>query len=176
MRIFVASALIFLSLVSFAHPLESFTAFGSTVDYTRPDPAKWNLVRNGIDEKSKKYLVMFEHTPIKDPQGRSIKPVIAIICEAVPDSVDVIRYSIAKRAHTPFKVNKMMSHHDGSFQYRNTVGYEGQYTRKVGHKVFVAHMRHGSAGLQVICDSTDGVYDKVEAEMRSFLRSIMFRE
>ncbi len=176
MRTFVAFTLILFSFVSYAHALESFTAFGSTIDYARPDPAKWNLVRNGIDEKSKKYLVMFDHTPIKDPQGRSIKPVIAIVCEEVPDSVDVIRYSIAKRAHTPFKVNKMMSHHDGSFQYRNAVGYEGEYTRKVKHKVFVAHMRHGSTGLQVICDSTAGVYDKVEADMRSFLRSITFKE
>ena len=123
------------------------------------------------------YLVMFEHTPIKDAEGRDIKPVIGVICESVPNSLDVIRYSVSKRASTPFKVNKMMTPQDGSFTHRNSVGYEGEYQRgSVLHKVLVGHLRHAAVGLQVICDSTDGVYDKVEADMRSFLRSLTFKE
>lgn len=176
MKALVASLLILFSFASIGHAQESFVAFGSTIGYGRPDPAKWNLVQNGMDEKSKAYLLMFEHTPIKDAQGRHIKPVIAIICEAVPDKLDVIHYSISKRAHTPFEVNRLITYQDGSFEYRNSVGYEGTYKRGVDHKVLVAHMRHGSMGLQVICDSTDGVYGQVEADMRSFLRSITFRE
>jgi hypothetical protein len=31
-------------------------------------------------------------------------------------------------------------------------------------------------GVQVICDSTDGVYEKVEADMLGLLRSITFKE
>ncbi len=176
MRTLITSILILVSYVSVAQAQESFTVFGSTIDYVRPDPAKWNLVSKGLDARSKGYLHMFEHIPIKDAQGRSIKPVIAIICETVPDSLDVIRYSISKRAHTPFKVTKVITFQDGSFGYRNSVGYEGEYRRGVDHKVFVGHMRHGKVGLQVICDSTDGVYSHVESDMRSFLRSIKFKE
>jgi len=171
----IAVVFAFFPFVFVAHAQESFTAYAATVNFTRPDPANWNLVRNGMDKKSKKYLIMFEHNPIEDSKGRNIKPVIAIICEKVPDSVDAIRYSIAKRVHTPFKVNKMMSHQDGSFTYRNAIGYEGEYKRKVVHKVLVGHLRHAAVGVQVICDSTDGVYDKVEADMRNFLRSVTFK-
>lgn len=172
----VAFVLILFSFVSVGHADESFTAFGSTIGYGRPDSAKWNLVHNGMDEKSKAYLVVFEHTPIKDAEGHDIKPVIAIVCESVPETLDVIQYSISKRAHTPFEVTKMVKHQDGSFEHRNSVGYEGTYRKGVEHKVLVAHMRHGSVGLQAICDSTDGVYGQVEADMRSFLRSITFKE
>ncbi|MEW6351181.1 MAG: hypothetical protein AB1646_19155 [Thermodesulfobacteriota bacterium] len=156
---------------------ESFTAHGSTVSYARPDPEAWNLVSNGTDAKSGAYLLMFKRRPIKDAQGRDIEPVIAIICESVPESVDVIRYSIAKRMQIPFKVNKLMTPQNGDFTHRNSVGFEGENQQgRVLHKVLIAHMRHGKVGAQTICDSTDGVYEKVEADMRGFLRSITFKK
>ncbi len=156
---------------------ESFTTQGSTVLYARPDPAVWNLVNNGTDPKSGAYLIMFKRSPIKDAQGRDIEPVMAIICESVPDSLDVIQYSIGKRAQIPFKVNEMMTPQRGDFTYGNSVGFEGEYQKgQVLHKVLIAHMRHGKVGAQMICDSTDGVYDKVQPDMREFLRSITFKE
>jgi hypothetical protein len=149
---------------------------GSTLIYTRPDPAQWNLVHNGIDAKSGAYLLMFKHTPIKDPAGRDIEPVIAAICEPVTDSSDVIMYSIRKRTQVPFDVKKLLTPQGGDFTHKNSVGYDGEYNRGVVHKVIMGHLRHQGVGVQVICDSTDGVYDKVEADMRSFMRSIAFKE
>lgn len=177
MKKFSTVLLIFFSLVSVVQAEESFTVFGSTITYTRPDSTKWNLVSNGMQGKSKAYLVMFERHPIKDSKGRNVKPVIAIICESVPDSLDIIRYSIWKRGQMPFKVNKLITYQDGSFTCRNSVGFEGEYTKgTVLHKIFIGHLRHGKVGVQAICDSTDGVYDAVEEDMRSFLRSINFKE
>jgi hypothetical protein len=43
------------------------------------------------------------------------------------------------------------------------------------HKVLIGHMRHEQVGVQIICDSSDGVYDQVEADMRSFMRSVNFK-
>jgi hypothetical protein len=172
-----AGLVICFSLVCVAQAEESFTAFSSTVTYACPDSTKWNLVINEMQGKSKAYLVMFERKPIKDAKGRNVKPVIAIICESVPESMDVIRYSIWKRGQMPFKVNKLITHQDGGFTYRNSVGFEGEYTKgTVLHKIFIGHLRHGKVGIQAICDSTDGVYDAVEDDMRSFLRSINFGE
>ena len=176
MRLFAAFVSVFLLIVFPAHAQNSFTAYGSTVKFTSPDPAKWELTRNEMDEKSKKYLVMFEHHPIQDAEGRAIRPVIAIIAESVPDSLDVIQFSIRLRGHTPFQVNKMVSQQDGSLTHKNSVGYEAEYERGVLHKILIGHLRHGAVGVQVICDSTDGVYDKVEADMRNFLRSVTLRE
>ena len=92
MKTFIAVVFAFFHFACIAAAQESFTAHGSTVMYARPDPAQWNLVHNGMDAKANAFLLMFEHSPIKDAQGREIKPVIAAICEAVTDSSDVIMY------------------------------------------------------------------------------------
>ena len=56
------------------------------------------------------------------------------------------------------------------------LGFEGEYKKDgIVHKVLIGCMRHQEAGLRIICDSSDGVYDKVEADMRSFLRSVTFK-
>jgi hypothetical protein len=177
MKNLIAVLLAFFLLGYGAEAQESFTAHGSTVNYAQPDPAKWKPVHNGTDAKSNKYLFMFQHTPIKDAEGHDIEPVIALISESVPDSSDVIMYSIAKRAQVPFEVKKLITWQDGSFTYRNSVGFEGEYKKgAVLHKVLIGHLRHKESGVQIICDSTDGVYDKVETDMRDFLRSITFKE
>jgi hypothetical protein len=177
MKTLVAVVFAFFHFVCVAGAKESFTAHGSTVNFSRPDPANWKVVSDGIDARSNKHLLMYKHIPIKDAEGRYIEPVIAIICESVPDSSDVIMYSIAKRTQTAFNVSKLMTWQDGSLTYKNSVGFDGDYKKgSVIHKVLVAHMRHAAAGLQVICDSTDGVYDKVEKDMRDFLSSITFKE
>ncbi|HMK34170.1 MAG TPA: hypothetical protein VK463_03815 [Desulfomonilaceae bacterium] len=160
-----------------AEAQDSFTAHGATVIFHPPDLRKWNLVHKGMDAKSNKFLLMFKRSAIKDSEGREIEPVIAVICEAVLDSSDMIQYSIRKRTQVGFDVKKVLTHQDGSLTCRNAVGYEGEYEKgSVLHKVLVAHIRHKEAGLQVICDSTDGVYGKVEADMKNFLRSITFKK
>ncbi|MBI4964981.1 MAG: hypothetical protein HY913_17030 [Desulfomonile tiedjei] len=177
MKILVPVMLAFLNLAFAAEAQETFTAYGSTVMYTRPDPSQWNLVHDGIDAKSNAFLLMFEHNPIEDAEGRKIRPVMALICETVPEAIDVIKYSIGKRVQVPFDVKEMLTPQRGNFTHSNSVGYEGEYKRgAVVHKVLVGHLRHKVAGVQVICDSTDGVYDKVEADMRAFLFSITFKE
>jgi hypothetical protein len=172
----VAVVFAFFLFACIAVAQDSFSAHGSTVIYTRPNPAQWNLVSNGMNAKANAFLLMFEHSPIKDAEGREIKPVIAAICEPVTDSSDVIMYSIRKRTQVPFDVKKVLTPQGGDFTHRNAVGFDGEYSRGVVHKVIVGHLRHQAIGVQIICDSTDGVYDKVEADMRGFLRSITFKE
>jgi hypothetical protein len=177
MKTFAAVILAFLLPALCAHAEESFTANGSTVVYAKPDTSKWNILRNETDSASKKYVVQFKHAPIKDAEGRDIEPAMAIISEPVTDGSDAIAFSALKRATMPFTVKKVFSHEDGGLTCKYAVGYEGEYTRgDVLHKVFIAHMRHKEAGIQVICDSTDGVYSHVEQDMRDFVRSVTFKE
>lgn len=159
-------------MTALAYGEETLTVFDSRLSYARPDATLWKMVNNGKCEKSGKYLVMFERKPILDAQGHRVRPVMAIVCESVPEDMDVISYSIWKRGQTPFTVDKLITYQDGSFSHRNSVGYEGEYKKVVVHKIIIGHLRHGRLGAQVICDSSDGVFDKVEAEMRAFLRSI----
>lgn len=176
MKTAIAVIFAFLQFALVAHAQQSFSTHGSTVLYAAPDSSQWNLVKNGIHEKSGGYLLMFEHKPIKDDKGRSIKPVMAVICEPVKDKSDVINYSIRKRLQVPFDVKIVMTPQRGDFTYPNSVGFEGEYERGVLHKVLIGHMRHQEVGVQIICDSTDGVYGKVESDMRNFLRSVTFKE
>ncbi len=155
---------------------ESFTAHGSTIVYTRPDASNWIVKKNELDPKSNIFLLMFERNPIEDAEGRRVRPVMAIICEPVKDLSNVIEYSIRKRAQVPFDVKDMLSYQHGHFTYPNAIGFAGEYEKGVVHKVFVGHMRHKDVGVQIICDTSDGVYDKVEADMTKFLRSITFKE
>ncbi|MGO9122696.1 MAG: hypothetical protein ACLQPD_34400 [Desulfomonilaceae bacterium] len=171
----LAAGIIFFSLVILAEAQESFTAHGSTALYSPPDSSNWFIVKNGIDERSQKYLLMFQRKPIEDAQGRRVHPVIAIICEPIKEPLDVIKYSIAARVQVPFNVKKVLSHQEGDFSYSNVIGYEGEYEKEVLHKVLIGHLRHEQVGVQIICDSSDGVYDRVEADMRSFMRSVKFK-
>jgi hypothetical protein len=175
-RTILALAFALFHAVCVTEAQESFVAHGSTVVYAPPDPAIWNTVNNGIDEGSKAFLLMFKRAPVEDPQGRKIEPVIALICESMKEPLDVIKYSILKRVSSPFDVKKMLSFQGGDFTYPNSIGYEGQYDIGVLHKLIIGHMRHKEVGVQVICDSTDGVYDKVESDMKSFLRSVTFKD
>lgn len=168
-------ALIFLLLVSsacFAKELVFVSALGSKVYFAPPDTTLWGLEKNEMSETGK-YIVEFVHVPVQDSIGREIQPVVAFIIESVEDSCDVIVYSIRKRSQTPFKVEKVLSYEDGHFSYPNAIGYEGSYTKgEITHRVIIAHMRQGSIGLQVICDSTEGIYHQVESDMRTFIYSI----
>jgi len=175
MKRLLASVFIFFQFVIVAEAQESFTSHGSTLLYTPPDSSNWFIVKNGIDERSQKYLLMFQRKPIEDAQGRRVHPVIAVICERIKEPLDVINYSIAARVQVPFDVKKVLSHQGGDFTYSNVIGYEGEYEKEVLHKVLIGHMLHEQVGVQIICDSSDGVYDQVEAEMRSFMRSVKFK-
>jgi hypothetical protein len=171
----LAAGITLFSFVFLAEAQESFTAHGSTLLYTPPDSSNWFVVKNGIDQRSQKYLLMFQRKPIEDAQGRRVHPVIAVICEPIKEPVDVIQYSIGARVQVPFNVKKVLSHQGGDFSYTNVIGYEGEYEKEVLHKVLIGHMRHEQVGVQIICDSSDGVYDQVEADMRSFMRSVNFK-
>ena len=130
MKTFIAIALTFFQLAVAAAAEDSFTANGSTVVFARPDPTQWYLVHNGVDEKSGKYLLMFQHKPIKDAEGRDVEPVMALVSESVTDSSDIVTYSIHKRTQVPLEVKKLITYKDGGFTYQNAVGYEAEYTRK----------------------------------------------
>ena len=49
MKTLVSVVVLFFSFVCVGQAQESFTAFGSTVNYALPNPDQWNLVKNGIE-------------------------------------------------------------------------------------------------------------------------------
>jgi hypothetical protein len=165
--------LFFVSTATFAQT--SFSAFNSTIIYTPPNSDNWERVQDHLDTQTNKYILMFKRAPIEDDQGRLIQPVIAIICERVPDSTNLIVYSMNKRLQTRFTVDHVLTPDSDSLKYKYALSYRGHFGEQIVHKLVVGHFIGDNAGLQVICDATEGVYAKVESDMVSFLRSIQIK-
>jgi hypothetical protein len=176
MKNLMATMLVVFCLAIVAHAEESIDVHGSKILYARPDATRWNIVKSEMDPKTNIYLLMFERNPIEDSEGRRVRPVIALICEQVKDGSDVVTYSVRKRRQVPFDVKQMLIPQKGHFSYPNSIGYEGEYHKQVLHRVIVGHMRHKDVGVQIICDTSDSVYDKVQADMRKFLHSVTFKK
>ena len=148
--------------------------FGSKIYFEPPDTLKWNLDENSM-QSSGKYWLQFKHSPIPDSLGREIEPVMAILIEKVIDSLDVVTYSMEKRTQIPYPlhVEEVLTYENSHFAFQNSVGYKGSYQREdVTHKVFIVHMRHAVVGVEIICDSTDGVYALVEQDMLRFIKAV----
>ncbi len=175
MKYFIAYLLL-LPHFAISQDLAYVQAYGSKIYFAPPDTSRWDLFENSMDSTTHKYVLMFKSAPITDDLGRPIQPVLSIVVESVKDSSDVTHYSIWKRTQVPFNVTKVMACDTINFSWfacPNVIGYEGDYKRSgVLHKVFVVHMRKAAVGVQIICDSTDGVFRKVESDMREFIRSV----
>jgi hypothetical protein len=173
---YIIALLILFPFCGFSQELTYVQVYGSKIYFAPPDTSHWELVENSMDSSSHKYVLMFKSEPITDNLGRQIQPVLSILVEFIKDSSDIISYSIWKRTQVPFEVKKVMACDTINFSWfacPNVIGYEGVYPKgDVIHRVFVVHMRRAAVGVQIICDSTDGVYDKVEFAMRDFIRSV----
>jgi hypothetical protein len=174
---FFAIALLLL-LPSAVSAQEHVAAFGCSISYQVPDPSNWQHVKSEVYPDKKAGLILYKHNGIKDDEGRNVIPNMAIIYERLPESTDAIRYSIAKRIGQTYDVKAVRSWQDGFLTHRNGVAYEATYNdpqvRGLLHKVFVAHMVNEQTGVQIICDSTEGVFPKVEADTRQFVKSVTF--
>ncbi len=132
--------------------------------------SRWHLqpkqVKNGFT------IYLFKRDPVLDSSHRQIIPNAAVIIEKIPPKMDVVTYSVNKRAQSFFSVTKMFIHDDGTINYKNAVGYKGTYTDKVDHTVYVVHAINGDKGLQIILDTTTETFAALEAEFLQILKSI----
>jgi hypothetical protein len=165
--------LLVLTIRDAAYAQDSMSVFGSVIFFAHPNHAHWALVHQGMDSTTNKYLIMYKHVPINDAEGRPIEPVVALLCEEITDPIEIISYSLWKRQQVPFTPKRILSKFTNALSYWNAIGYEGEYTREdIQHKLLIAHYRHKRVGVSLICDSTEGVYKEVEADMRAFIKSV----
>ena len=119
-------------------------------------------------------IYFFKREPIEDPEGRQIIPNIAVIIEDVEKDTDAVAYSALKRSRVNFEVSEVFTHEKGPIRFQNAVGYKGKYVDKGGldHTIYVVHGINGNKGLQVICDATTNIFDKMEDEFLIALKSV----
>jgi hypothetical protein len=165
---------ILLLLTQIVPPSRScISAFGTNIVYDPPDSTTWSLTQSSIDEHKKLGVVVYKRVPINDDDGVPIRPVLAIIFERLPDTTDAVSFSISKRISSSPRWKVRNATAPDSTEYPSAVFYEGEYDLQgVKHVIVVAHATHALVGVQVIADATDGVYSKVENEMKRFVHSI----
>lgn len=139
---------------------------------------KW--YQGPIEELNGQTVSYFKREPIIDSKGHGIIPNLAFIVEEVDEGLDVILYSVDKKANSPFEVKKMFTHKDENpkINHKYSVGYEGAYKDQgeIDHTVYVVHLIERTTGVQVFCDITTELWDDYKGEFESFLRSIRAKE
>lgn len=136
---------------------------------------KWELKNTQTLNGQKIYF--FKRESIKDKIGRDVIPNISIITEKVNKKQDVVTYSAFKRMQTPFSVDSVFIHDSGIIEFKNAIGYLGQYEDKYGlHKVYVIHAINNKRGIQIFFDVTEDLFEQVDPEFRITLKSVKTTE
>ncbi len=173
-------ALLFFAPSSVAWGQSEIEAFGTKILFTKPDEGIWTLVQETAPSERSKGSRMFKRAPIIGTKGLPVEPVLALIFEQVTQTTDTIIYSL----------NGLMRHQQ-SFQLkwealggypdyscdRYSIVYKGEYTRSgFLHKVYLCYILHKGVGVEIIADSTEDVFDQVEADMLSFIKAVVIQE
>ena len=124
------------------------------------------------EEKNGFVIYVFKRDPIQDSANRNIIPNAAVVIEKIDPKMDVISYSMNKRATAAFDVTKVFSHEDGTITYLNAVGYQGTYSDALAHTVYVVHAKNGDKGVQIILDTTTETFTVMDPEFLQILKSI----
>jgi hypothetical protein len=135
-------------------------------------PATWDS-NPQVRQRPGHTMYQFRRSPIIDSSGRNIIPNFAVMIDNVPDSQDLVEYSIAKRMKLPMKVLQVIAPDKNEFGYVEGIGYLASYDDPPGltHKIYVVHAIIKGKGIQVIIDGTDSVFDDLDSEYKSILKS-----
>ena len=128
----------------------------------------WSFIERQTHENTIVYT--YKRDYVVDSEGRKIDPQISFLIEPVDSAMDVVNYSIYKRAKVPFEVVSMFSHEDGTTKFMYGIGYQGKYEdRGLEHRIYLVHGIYNSMGITLIMDTTEEVADTVAPE---FLKTL----
>ncbi len=133
----------------------------------------WNLTLQ--DQQNQIFIHQYKREEIIS-NGFQVIPNLAIIVEPVPDSMNVIEFSLLKRMSVPFSVlETFISTDDNSpIQFENAIAYKGIYEDKqeIEHTILLVHLINDLKGIQFIIDITSGLYQETEDELLEIIGSI----
>lgn len=116
---------------------------------------------------------IFNRTVIIDSLGKNISPSISIVIESIDKNIDLVNFSVIKRTKRPFEVEKVFNYETGLINYKNAVGYQGNYfDGDDKHTIYVVHAIKNGKGIQIICDATTSVFSQINDEFLLTLKSI----
>jgi hypothetical protein len=176
----VIFALLFFASSSVALGQTAIEAFGTKILFKIPDEKVWTLVQEATPSEKSKGIRIFKCAPIIGTKGLPVEPVLALFFEQVTESIDTIVYSanglMSKQQTFKLKWNLLGTYPEYSSDQHSVV-YKAEYTRSgFIHKVYLCYILYRNIGVEIIADSTDDVFDQVDADMRAFIKSIVIQE
>lgn len=145
----------------------SFGFPGSDVNivYSNPDTTTWKPFDPGDKPRPDNLNVYLMHTGIIDSKGVNIQPVIRIAAWKFPwDGMTLERFADILLKNFPATILNKTKQSDRIF-IDGAVFYGGNT-----HIIKRAFIFQNRVGIDIVCDSTEGVYPKVEESFNSVLR------
>ena len=144
----------------------SLQLFDAQLSYRKLDSKVWKKYEQHREKD--KGMIAFMHNGIKDSTGILVKPVISIVYERIePKTLSVVQFAEMCRKRSQFTIYEQIDRED-----LNAVIYFYGYDNGMVHNLIVAYFVCNGNGIQVVADSTESVYSKVEYEIQRFIESV----
>lgn len=170
-------ALLFFVSSGLALAQTSIDAFGSRIIFENPDENVWTLVKEAEPGEGKKGVRVFKRAKIMGDNGVSAEPVISLIFEKVPKSMNAAAYSMKglEDIEKSLKItwNLLGGYPDFSSD-KHSVVYKARYTKSgIPHKAYICYILYNSTGVVIIADTSEDVLKQVNEEMIAFIKSVI---
>ena len=139
--------------------------------YLIPEQSKWTKIPLDPQKNPNIRRATFKSVGVQDVNGASIYPTMTIMIAEYPTN-KINNSAIAQDAITHFGVTEIrrVEIADGVIVYCEKI--YGGYS----HRIIHTFRSKGNLGLQLICDSTDSAYSKVENEFIEWIKSVRLTE
>lgn len=136
--------------------------------YENPDPMTWFPMDLGMAPRSDRFNVTLRHQGIQDARGVNVQPVMAITAWRLPapDGMTLDDFSAYLLRQIPMKDPRRETR-NGRLYVTGTAEYGG-YT----HILRRAFVVRGRVGLDLLCDSTDTVFEKVREDFEKWVATV----
>jgi len=114
----------------------------------------------------------------KDSTGKKAFPEIVITIEQVHADMELTKFSLSKQkpyqSLKGYKAEKVFTDSDGMLRLHYAVGHKAYYedAHGVKHTFYFIHAIKQNKGIQVIIDTPSSLFDTLEEEFTSVIRSL----
>lgn len=136
--------------------------------YANPDPGTWAPLDLGMPARPDRLNVTLRHKGIHDARGVDVQPVMSVTAWKLPapNGMSLEDFSAYLLRQIPMKGARKETR-DGRLYVTGTTNYGG-YT----HVLRRAFVLRGRIGLDLVCDSTDTVFEKVQGDFEKWVATV----
>lgn len=136
--------------------------------YVNPAPETWAPLNLETEARPDRLNVILQHKGIRDARGVDIMPVMAVTAWMLPapGGMSLEDFSAYLLQQIPMQGTRKETR-DGRVFVTGTANYGG-YT----HVLRRAFVVRGRIGLDLLCDSTDTVFEKVQADFDTWVATV----